>query len=195
MNKYEYLSKRYRRIKRNLRICLGIQQLIFKPYLNALLVVVLVGFILFWKNKTNLYTSAPKFILPIWQGIVHIFGISAFIFLLVFIIYMIGELTARRDEGDLIIAFREQDLRNGCPILMKKKQDKETRVTIREFYSNIPLKRWKESKDEIADSMDVHFVKPDIEYGGKNKDNEKRIVLYTAKGRKSTEREVLYDEE
>lgn len=195
MNKYEYLSKRYRRIKRNLRICLGIQQLIFKPYLNALLVVVLVGFILFWKNKTNLYTNAPKFILPIWQGIVHIFGISAFIFLLVFIIYMIGELTARRDEGDLIIAFREQDLRNGCPILMKKKQDKETRVTIREFYSNIPLKRWKESKDEIADSMDVHFVKPDIEYGGKNKDNEKRIVLYTAKGRKSTEREVLYDEE
>lgn len=195
MNKYEYLSKRYRRIKRNLRIRLGIQQLIFKPYLNALLVVVLVGFILFWKNKTNLYTNAPKFILPIWQGIVHIFGISAFIFLLVFIIYMIGELTARRDEGDLIIAFREQDLRNGCPILMRKKQQKETEVTIKEFYSNIPLKRWKESKDEIADSMDVHFVKPDIEYGGKNKDNGKRIVLYTAKGRKPTEREVLYDEE
>ena len=195
MNKYEYLSKRYRRIKRNLRIRLGIQQLIFKPYLNALLVVVLVGFILFWKNKTNLYANAPKFILPLWQGIVHIFGISAFIFLLVFIIYMIGELTARLDESNLIIAFGERDLRNGCPILMKKKQDKETGITIREFYSNTPLKRWVDSKDEIADSMDIHFVKPDIEYGGKNKDNGKRIVLYTAKGRKPTEREVLYDEE
>lgn len=195
MNKYEYLSKRYRRIKHSLRICLGIQQLIFKPYLNVPLVVVLAGFILFWKNKANLYANAPKFILPLWRGVVHIFGVCAFIFLLIFIVYMIGELTARLDESNLIIAFSENDLRNGCPILMKKKQDKETGVTVREFYSNIPLKRWVDSKDEIADSMDIHFVRPDIEYGGKNKNNGKRIVLYTAKGRKPTEREVLYDEE
>lgn len=195
MNKYEYLSKRYRRIKRSLRMGLGIQQLIFKPYLNALLAVALFFFIFFWKNKANLYANAPKFIFPLWRGIVHIFGVSAFIFLLVFIIYMIGELTARFDESNLIIAFSENDLRNGCPILMKKKQDKETGVTVREFYSNTPFKRWVDSKDEIADSMDVHFVTPDIEYGGKNKDNGKRIVLYTARGRKPTERGVLYDEE
>lgn len=195
MNKYEYLSKRYRRIKRSLRMGLGIQQLIFKPYLNALLAVALFFFMFFWKNKANLYANAPKFILPLWRGIVHIFGVSAFIFLLVFIIYMIGELTARFDESNLIIAFSENDLRNGCPILMRKKQDKETGVTVREFYSNTPFKRWVDSKDEIADSMDIHFITPDIEYGGKNKDNGKRIVLYTARGRKPTERGVLYDEE
>lgn len=195
MNKYEYLSKRYRRIKRSLRIYLGIQQMILKPYFNVLLVAVLVGFILFWKNKAILYANAPKLILPLWRGTVHVFGVSAFIFLLICIVYMIGALTARIDESNLIIAFHESDLRNGCPILMKKKQDKKTGVTVREFYSNISLKRWMENKDEIADAMDVHFVKPEIEYGGKNRDNGKRIVLYTAKGRKATEREVLYDEE
>lgn len=195
LKRTEYLLKRYNRTKRYLRIRLGIQQLIAKPYLLSLIVSVLVGFIFFWKDKENFYAHAPRLILPIWRGMVHIFGISAFVFLLILIVYMIGELTARRDEGDLIIAFREQDLHNGCPILMKKRLDKETGVVIREFYSNTPLKRWVESKDEIADSMDIHFVKPDIEYGGKNKDNGKRIVLYTAKGRKPTEREVLYDEE
>lgn len=195
MNKYEYLSKRYNRIKRYLRIRLGIQQLFFKPYLNALIMGVLFGFILFWKDKENLYSHAPNFIFPLWRGVVYIVGITFFVFLLIFVVYMIGELTARLDESNLIIAFGERDLRNGCPILMKKKQDKETGVTIREFYSNTPLKRWVDSKDEIADSMDIHFVKPDIEYGGKNKDNGKRVVLYTAKGRKPTEREVLYDEE
>lgn len=195
LKRNEYLLKRYNRIKRYLRIRLGIQQLILKPYLFSFIVSVLVGFILFWKDKEKLYFHAPKLILPIWRGMVYVFGLSVFIFLLIFIVYIIGELTARRDEGDLIIAFREQDLRNGCPILMKKKQNKETGITIKEFYSNTPLKRWVDSKDEIADSMDIHFVKPDIEYGGKNKDNGKRIVLYTAKGRKPTEREVLYDEE
>lgn len=126
---------------------------------------------------------------------VHILGISVFLFIFVFIVYMIGELTARRDEGDLIIAFNEKDLQNGCPILMKKIQDKKTEVTIREFYSNTPLKRWLESKNEIEDSMNVHFVTPHIEYGGKNRDNGKRILLYTAKGRKRTERGMLYDRE
>ena len=41
----------------------------------------------------------------------------------------------------------------------------------------------------------LHFVKPDFEYGGKNKDNGKLIVMYSKKGRKPLEREVLYDEE
>ena len=195
LKRSEYLHKKYKRTKRYLRLRLGVQQLIYKPYLNSLIVAVLVGFLMFWKNKSALYSHTPQLILPIWRSMVHILGISAFLFILVFIVYMIGELTARRDEGDLIIAFNEKDLQNGCPILMKKIQDKKTRVTVREFYSNTPLKRWLESKNEIEDSMNIHFAKPDIEYGGRNKDNGKRIVLYTAKGRKSTERGVLYDEE
>lgn len=195
LKRSEYLHKKYKRTKRYLRFRLGVQQLIFKPYLNSLLGAVLVGFILFWKNKSDLYSNTPKLILPIWRSMVHILGVSVFLFILVFIVYMIGDLTARRDEGDLIIAFNERDLQNGCPILIRKTQDKKTRVVIREFYSNTPFKRWVESKNEIEDSMNVHFVKPNIEYGGKNKDNGKRILLYTAKGRKRMERGVLYDEE
>ncbi len=195
LKRSEYLHKKYKRIKRYLRFRLGIQQLIFKPYLNSFFVAVLIGFMLFWKNKSDLYSHTPKLILPIWQTLVHIWGISTFIFLLLFIVYIIGKLTARRDEGDLMIAFNEKDLQNGCPILMKKISDKETGVTIREFHSNIPLKRWIENKEALADSMNVHFVKPHIEYGGKNKDNGKRILLYTAKGRKRIERGMLYDKE
>lgn len=195
LKKSEYLHKKYKRIKRYLRFRLGVQQLIFKPYLNSLIVAVLVGFILFWKDKSDLYSHTPKLILPIWRSMVHILGISVFLFLFVFIVYMIGELTARRDESDLIIAFNEKDLQNGCPILMKKIQDKKTEVTIREFYSNTSLKRWLENKNEIEDSMNVHFVTPHIEYGGKNRDNGKRILLYTAKGRNRTERGMLYDRE
>ena len=43
--------------------------------------------------------------------------------------------------------------------------------------------------------MNLHFVNPDLEYGGKNKDKGKLIVMYSKKGRKPPERGVLYDEE
>ena len=78
LKKSEYLHKKYKRIKRYLRFRLGVQQLIFKPYLNSLFVAVLVGFILFWKEKSDLYSHTPKLILPIWRSMVHILGISVF---------------------------------------------------------------------------------------------------------------------
>ena len=104
-------------------------------------------------------------------------------------------MTAKRDEYNLALAFTEQDLRNGCPVLIRKRTDRKTRVTTRVFYSNIPMERWKERKKYIADSMNLHFVKPDLEYGGKKKDNGKLIVMYSTKGRKPPERGGLYDGE
>lgn len=112
-----------------------------------------------------------------------------------YLLETIGTLTARKDEGNLTLALKEQDLRNGVPLLIKKKKIKGTDVTVREFYSNIPFHTWIESKEAIADSMNVHFVEPAIEYGGKKKNNGKRIVIYTAKGRKPVKRGELYDEE
>lgn len=106
----------------------------------------------------------------------------------------IGELTARRDEAKLMVAFSANDLRNGCPILISKKKAKGTDVTVREFYSNIPYDVWIEKKEAVADAMNVHFVE-EIQYGGKNNNNGKRIVIKTAKGRKPADRGVLYDEE
>lgn len=189
------MYKRYKWMRRYLRFRLAIQQLRLKPYLNVLLGIVLIGFVVFWKNKEIFYIHVPQFLLPICRGAVHFMGIVLFMFLLFFTVYMIGVFTASRDEMNIEIAFNGNDLRNGCPILIQKKMDKETGVTKREFYSNIPMQRWVKNKEEIADSMDVHFVKPDIEYGGRRKDKGKRIVLYTAKGRVQLERGILYDEE
>lgn len=191
----DYLDKRYARIKKYLRFRLAVQQLISKPYLNIFWGMVLVLFAIFCRKKRALYIHAPKLILPAWRSLVCILGCSAFIFSLFFIIYMIGELVARSDEYKLVVAFSAKDLRNGYPILARKAEDKNTGVTEREFYSNIPMKRWKESKDEIADSMSVCFVKPEIEYGGKNKANGKRIVIYTVNGRIQPKRGILYEEE
>ena len=65
------------------------------------------------------------------------------------------------------LAFTGQDLRNGYPVMMKKSKDRKTGVIIRVFYSQIPMERWRKYKEAIADCMNLHFVKPDFEYGGK----------------------------
>lgn len=190
----EGLKKKYNRKKRFFRFRLAIQQLIARPYLNICPLTVLIGFGLFWNDKSQLYVHVPKLILPIWRCMVHIGGTAIFIFLLLSVLYVIGELTARNDEDDLYIAFVRGESYRYCPILISKVHDKDTKVTVREFHSNIPIKRWKENKESIADVMNVHFVKPDLEYGGRNKDNGKRILMYTAKSRKVPERGNLYED-
>ncbi len=181
--------------KRYFRFALALQQLISKPYLNLLPLAVLAGFYQFWIHKSAVYVNAPKLILPLWRGIVEIGGTALFIVLFILTVYCIGAMTAKRDEYNLALAFTGQDLRNGCPVLIRKRTDRKTRVTTRVFYSNIPMERWKERKKYIADSMNLHFVKPDLEYGGKRKDNGKLIVMYSTKGRKPPERGGLYDGE
>lgn len=76
---------------------------------------------------------------------------------------------------------------------MKKSKDRKTGVTTRVFYSQISMERWRKCKGAIADSMNLHFIKPDLEYGGKNNNKGKLIVMYSTKGRKPPERGVLYD--
>ncbi len=177
------------------RLALALQQLISRPYLNFFPLAVLASFYRFWVQKSDFYANSPELILPLWRGIVEIGGTSLFVILFILTVYWIGVITAKRDEHSLEIAFTEHDLRNGCPVLIKKRMDKETRVTTRVFYSNISMERWKVNKENIADSMNLHFVNPDLEYGGKNKDYGKWIVMYSQKGRKPLERGVLYDEE
>lgn len=177
------------------RFALSLQQLISRPYLNLLPLSVLAGFYQFWIQKSAFYANAPKLILPLWRGIVEIGGTVLFIVLFILTVYCIGVVTAKRDEYNLALAFTGQDLRNGCPVLIRKRTDRKTRVTTRVFYSNIPMERWRKCKEAIADSMNLHFVKPDLEYGGKNRDKGKLIIMYSKKGRKQIERGILYDEE
>ena len=75
---------------------------------------------------------------------------------------------------------------------MDKRKVKGSNVTMREFYSAIPLEIWNTRKNAIADMMNLHFVE-EIQYGGKA--DGRRIVIFTAPGRIPTKRGTLYDEE
>jgi len=119
------------------------------------------------------------------------------LFVLFLLIYVeeIGRYIAMEVEGKLIGAFSVADLQNGHPILIMRKRKRGTKVTIYKFFNTIPLKRWEEMKDEIQDFMNIHFVAPYIEYGGRNKNNSKWILIYTAKYRKAKEQGIMYDDE
>lgn len=194
-NNHYFITQKNRR-KQLLRIRLGFFQFVHKPVLNLLwlFVVTFTVVITILKNEIVEITNIPPIIKPIFNITINLFVFLIPALLILALLERIGELTARRDEAKLMIAFSAKDLRNGCPILISKRKAKGTDVTVREFYSNIPYDVWIEKKESIADAMNVHFVE-DIQYGGKKSNNGKIIVIKTAKGRKPTDRGVLYDEE
>ncbi len=195
-NNHYFITQKNRR-KQLLRIRLGFFQFVHKPVLNLLwlFVVAFTVVITILKNEIVEITNIPPIIKPIFNITINLFVFLIPALLILALLERIGELTARRDEAKLMIAFSAKDLRNGCPILISKRKAKDTEdVTVREFYSNIPYDAWIEKKESIADAMNIHFVE-DIQYGGKKSNNGKRIVIKTAKGRKPTDRGVLYDEE
>ncbi|EOU1503414.1 hypothetical protein QTI76_08560 [Clostridium perfringens] len=194
MEENKYLIQRRNRKKQWLRLRLGVLQLINKPVLNILWVVIGISIVLIIIGKEKLvrYLDVPQILIPVFNLTMNIVIVLIPIILILFMIESIGELSARKDEADLQEAFGKKALRNGCPILMNKKRDKNTNVIMREFYSSIPYNTWIENMDAIADSMNVHFVEK-IQYGGRA--DGKRIVIYTATGRKPIERDELYDEE
>lgn len=192
-----YLRARRNRIKLYFRLGLGLRQLIYRPYNNVVPLLLALLFAELWKYKEVCFSlkTVPSPLPPIFQHILSIGIILIPITFLIGFLDFLGNATARRDETNLIIAFTEKDLRNGHPLLISRKKIKGTNVTIREFFSNIPLKTWVDRKEELADQMNVRFVEPCIEYGGKRSDNGNRIRLYTAPGRKRPERGNLYDDE
>lgn len=194
-NNHYFITQKNRR-KQLLRIRLGFFQFVHKPVLNLLwlFVVAFTVVITILKNEIVEITNIPPIIKPIFNITINLFVFLIPALLILALLERIGELTARRDEAKLMIAFSAKDLRNGCPILISKRKANGTDVTVREFYSNIPYDAWIEKKEAIADAMNVHFVE-EIQYGGKNNNNGKRIVIKTAKGRKPADRGVLYDEE
>ncbi len=188
-------SQRRNRIRQWLIIRLGFLQIIHMPILNILFVPIVILAVAIWKVKERMFAliDIPKILLPIYIFSFNFFAVVLPILILLFLLEAVGNLTARKDEQDLAEAFDSHDLRNGCPILMNKKRIKGSNVIMREFYSSsIPMKVWIEKQEDIADSMNVHFVEP-LRYGGKS--NGRRIVMYTASGRENVSREDLYDDE
>ena len=185
---------RKNRIKQWLRIRLGILHMIHNPLLNILLIPIVFLAIVLWKEKGKILAlyNVPNILLPVWEYSVTFLIIILPILACFLLVSTIGTLTASKDEGNLAEAFDNYDLRNGYPILMSKKRIKGTDVIRREFYSSIPMTVWVDKQEYIADCMNVHFVEP-LQYGGKS--NGRRIVMYTAKGRKPVSRGDLYDDE
>lgn len=196
MENNTYNIRRKNQIKQLMRLKLGFNQLIYKPILNLLWLLVCLAtvIIIILKNNVIEVITIPKLIEPAFDIALNIFVFLIPIIMIFAILEYIGELTARKDENKLMVAFSAKDLRNGCPILISKKKVKGTDVTIREFYSNISYDVWIEKKEAVADAMNVHFIE-EIQYGGKGNNNGKIIVIKTAKGRKPTDRGILYDEE
>lgn len=196
-NKDTYFIRKQFYIKRYLRIRLGLLQLKNKPFLNIFSISIIMSSLFIWCKRESIFNifnifNFPQIILPIVQTIIYIALILIPIMLLVYMLIIIGELSAQQDEYNLKIAFSESDLKNGCPILMNKVKIKNTEVTKREFYSNISMKNWEKNLDNIVDAMNVHLVES-LNYG-KNA-NGKQIVMYTSNTRKPHKRGVLYDEE
>lgn len=194
MNNVDYIQWRQNSRKQWLRIRLGVLQMIYKPLFNLSLLPIIAGTIFLWVKKDIVFTlfDVPQILFPIYKYSVLLIMVLLPVIFILAMIETIGNVTSRKDEADLQNAFNKQELRNGCPILMNKKRIKGSDVLMREFYSNIPMRTWLERQEDIADSMNVHFVEP-LRYGGKS--NGRRIVMYTAPGRENASREDLYDDE
>ena len=189
----QYNENRFRRKKLLYRFKLGLEQMINYPIINCIWILFVIIIALILKGKTVLLSAfkAPQILATIYNWCLNFLVVFIPILLVFVFIQTLGELVARKDEANLIIAFDEKDLRNGYPMLIKKKKLKGKDIITREFYTTIPLNRWIEKKDTIADVMNIHFI-GNIEYGNKNNGN--KISFKSARGRKLPERELIYDE-
>ena len=193
MDKEEYLARQRNRKKQMLRFKLGVSQLMNIPLLNLLWVLIagVAVLLIFLKDKLISGFNIPHILAPAFEFAMNFVVIILPVILSWYLIEIIAEKTAIRDEANLILVFDSKVLKAGHPILISKKKIKGTDVIVREFFTYIPYNTWIEYKDAIADVMNVHFVE-EIQYGGNNDGN--RIVLKTAKGRKAIQRDVMYDE-
>ncbi len=192
-----YLQARLRRIKLYSRIRLGGHLLIFRPYTIIVPFLLIFLFSKLGKYKWVLFSFnvVPSQLLTIYQNTISFATILIPIVFFFGYLKFLGDVSARQDEANITVAFTAKDLRNGYPILTTRYKVKGADITIREFYSPIPLKIWKDRKEELADQMNVHFVEPAITYGGKRNNNGNRIRLYTAPGKNQIDRGKLYDDE
>lgn len=192
-----YLHAKQRRILLCSRLRLGVHQLIFRPYTIIVPFLLIFLFRELWKNKWLIFPFkiVPSPLLSIYQNTISFAVILIPMVFFIGYLKFLGDVSARQDEANLIVAFTAKDLRNGHPILITRYKISGTDITIREFYSPIPLNVFRARKEELADQMNVHFVEPSITYGGKGNNNGNRIRLYTAPGKNRVDRGKLYDDE
>lgn len=192
-----HIKKKTKRIEMLLRLYVGLQQLVYRPYYNIVIVVLLRLYAIIWKYREQFF--GLKFVShtveQIVANVVSVMLIFVFILFIIVAVQIMGKLAARDDESDLKLAFETSDLEDGFPILISRKRMKGTdNVTIREFYTYISKERWEKMQKKIEHEMGVTFVHPYIEYGGKHRNKGKRIIIYTVPNRKLEKRGILYAE-
>ncbi len=193
MDNSQYNLNRYNRKKQWYRFKLGVHQMLNYSAINLIWILIFVGMYFLVRGKNILLSSLdmPQLLEPIFRWCLLAFLVIFPILLIVGMIQGIGEITARRDEADVYRAFSDRrDVKNEAPILIYKKKIKGRDVTVREFYTTIPMERWQDRKEAICDILNIHII-GDIEYSNHN---GHKIVIKSAKGRKPSERGVLYDD-
>lgn len=190
----QYIQNRHNRMRNSGHLRLAVGQIKQYPFLLILTIPIIALTIIIWAKMDLAFTvfDIPMIILPVYAVTVKALGVMIPLILARGLIDAIGTLTARKDEALIQMAFKKKELRNGSPILIYKRKDKKTGVTIREWYSPIPMNLWVERQEVIADAMNIHFVQ-NFRYGGRSNGN--RFVMYSAEGREATSRGVLYDDD
>ena len=196
MDNKQFNKKRYNRNKQYYRASLGIQQLINRPLLNLIWIPfgISVMFEVIIGKKYIANMVVYPLLQPIFSACIKTIMFIFPIICAIGITQLIGYCTAIKDEASLENIFSERDvIKEQPPLLIYKKKDKKTGVVAREFYTTIPMARWKEQKEEICDRFNIRLVS-EIEYGGRKKNKGNRIYFESIKGRKPTERGILYDD-
>lgn len=191
----KHLKEQYNRVRTFARVKLGIQQIFRKPYLMIPMLLFVRIFLIIWRiaDLIILHMKVEEKLFPIFKICIQITAVFLPIMLLLHVIYKIGELTARRDEENIVVAFRNVRTGDRHPILISKRKDRKTGIITREFFSRLPMKKWQGNEKELEDAFSSHFVGKKLEYGGKNHDKGYRIIMYMVKGRQAKDRGTLYE--
>lgn len=190
----EYLKKEYRQIRNKAHFQFGLQTLIQKPVYNLLLVALMIVFAIAWCHR-GIWLTTGFFAHKMPAKVLSVMLLVVDVLLLYVAILGIGTLRSRRTEARISGAFKKDELQYGTPAL-KSRTRKGKYVVVYELYAmNIELSLWQKRKEKIAQALDIHFVSPYIEYGGRNHSSSKTVLLYTAKGQTKSREEPLYEDE
>ena len=196
MDNKEFNERRYNRKKQECRFRLGLQQFLNYPIINLLWVLFAGGVVL-------LVIAEKRFIayVEVYPLFETVFSACMTILLVIFplicaigMIQFVGFCFAINDEANLEIVFGDKrDVKNQPPLLIYKKKD-NSGVTKREFYTSIPMERWKEKQQAICDRLNIHLI-GEISYGGKKNNIGNHICFKSAEGRMVEDRGVMYDDD
>lgn len=193
MNNNQYNEHSHNRKRGRYRFTLGLQQMISRPWINIIWLIYAIGIDVLFRAIKMLENIVE--VPSILEKPFHLSLMSLLILIsilsVVVLCQMVGYLTAISDEANMKLVFEKK---YQPPILTRKKTDKATGITERDFYTTIPRAVWNENKEAICDVLNIHLIGK-INYGGRNYNKGNHIAFTSAKGRIVKDRGDIYDDE